>query len=670
MLDLREWMFDNKYVLAGGFAAVFSGLVLWFLIPLALPVLCLAILAGWLGYKSGHIGQGASAILAVIFMAALLAYGSWRMVDAWDSGTGSMAKSEYMTWLQTGKVDRADQAARVGLLIGAVAGMVMFLAGSREQILALRRHGPGMVRGRTVVEGGWATERDFKSVAEFGPPREKPFGGGIVLGRLNGRIMRILPEKGKIKMAGHVFIIGATGSSKSYTHIRNNIIAAVCAGKSVVIMDPKGELLEDLGNWLKLKGYKVNVFNVLNPEHSHWWNMLMECRDEDEMGELADAMISCAGDDHAFFSGGEKNVLTAVMGYVRWVLPEGQRHLRAALSLLAWPEEELEKAFQDAFRRGIISQGLYETFVTTRGHWSNYVEGVRNKLRTITKGDLSALTSESDFSLGDVGREKTALFCVLPTDGDFRMLLTPFYSFLFKRLKEVAGASPKGCLPVPVRIEIDEAANVGRIPSLGKITAVARSMGIEIQLAFQNIGQVQGLYSKEKEWQAIVGNCPVKVCLGCDDMDSATWFVRPFGDVQVVAQSQSRDVTLPHQHYTEMMKRRESVKKEKLMEPWELTQLPEDDMVAMVRGRRPLYMQKLPWTDLPQYKEVVAAGRVPVQELIPTRSLKISTPAVPGGDSPYQEPGRGRGAGGGGAVTSGDNSAGGAIDVMGLFNQA
>ncbi|TEB04749.1 Type IV secretory system Conjugative DNA transfer [Pelotomaculum schinkii] len=639
-------------------------LVLWFKFPMALPVLALAALAGWRGYRAGHVRQGVAASLSVMLMAVLLAYGSWKMVDLWDRGGASSARPAFMTWLKTGQADRADQAARYGLLIGAAAGMFTFFAGNRDFLSSLKGHGPGLVRGRDVVEGGWATERDVRSIAEFGPPREKPFGGGIVLGRLNGRILRVLPEKGKIKIAGHVFILGATGSAKSYTLIRDNIIAAVCEGKSLVVTDPKGELLEDLASWIKFKGYKVNIFNVLSPEHSHWWNMLMECRDDDEMAELADAMISCAGDDHAFFSGGEKNVLTAVIGYARWVLPKGQKHLRAALSLLAWPEDELEKAFQDAYRRGLIKQGLYETYVTARGHWSNYVEGVRNKLRTITTGGLAALTSESDFTLSDIGREKTALFCVLPTDGDYRMLLTPFYAFLFKRLKELAAASPKQRLPVPTRVVVEEAANVGRVPWLGKTLAVARSMAIDIQLAFQNIGQVQGLYSKEKEWQAIVGNCPVKVCLGCDDMDTATWFVRPFGDVRVLTESYSRDVTLPYQHYTEMPRRRESVRKERLMEPWELTQLPEDDMVATVRGKRPLYLQKIPWTDLPQYKEVLAAGQLPVQELIPARSLKISMPVVPGGPGEQGAFGTNMGRG------DRENTDGrGQVDVMGLFNQ-
>jgi len=662
-VNIKEWAYQKRYVLISAVAAGIVILTLLNIFPLVLPVIALAALAGWLGYNSGHIGRGVSASLSVVLMAALLAYGSWKMVDVWDRGINSNTRPAVVTWLKTGRVDRTDKAARVGLLIGAVAGMFAFFTGNKD-LLVMRRHGPGLVRGRDVVEGGWATERDVAAVAEFGPPREKPFGGGTVLGRLNGRILRILPEKGKIKMAGHVILIGATGIGKSFTYIRNNIIAAVCAGESIVVTDPSGELLEDLAPWLKLKGYEVDVFNVLNPEHSHWLNMLLECKDEDEMAELADAMISCAGDDHAFFSGGEKNVFTAVIGYARWVLPKGQNHLRAALSLLAWPEEELEKAFQDAYKKGLISQGLYETYVTSRGHWSNYVEGVRNKLRTITKGGLAALTSESDFSLSDIGRKKTALFCVLPTDGDFRMLLTPFYSLLFKRLKELAAASPKGRLPVPVRFVLDEVANVGRIPELEKITAVGRKMGIQIQLGLQNIGQIQGLYSKEKKWTAIVGNCPVKLCLGCDDMDTATWFVRPFGDVLVVSETQNRDVTLPHQRYTEVVKRRESVRKERLMEPWELTQLPEDDMVATVRGRRPLYLQKLAWKDLPQYREVVAAGQLPVQELIPARSLKISLPAIPGmatGQAPSNTNSSGRS-----ARCQGETEQ---VDVMGLFNQ-
>lgn len=532
--------------------------------------------------------------------------------------------------------------AALGIL-AAAAGIFHGQGDFGGLLTAVSRHAPGLVRGKKALEGGWASWADLADVAEGGPPRERPWGGGIVLGRLQGRILRIMPEKPKVKMAGHVLVIGATGTGKSFTYVRNNIIAAVCARESIVVTDPKGELCADMAEWLRGKGYKVIIFNVMNPEHSHRWNMIAECRDEDEMADLADTMISCAGDDHAFFSGGEKNVLTAVMGYARWVLPEGQKHIRAALSVLAWPEEALQEAFARAYRSGQVPQVVYEAYAASQGHWSNYVEGVRNKLRTITKGPLAALTSESEFSLSSVGRERTALFCVLPTDGDFRMLLTPFYTFLFKRLKELALSSPGGRLPVPVRFILDEFANVGRIPDLEKITAVARSMGVQVQIILQNVGQLQGLYAKEKRWQAVAGNCPVRVCLGCDDLDTANWFVRSFGSVLVEHETWRKDTSTLKDRLLGRPKTALTQKKEHLMEGWELLQLPADDMVAHVRGKRPAYLQKLPWTELPQAREVKAAGQKPVHELVPARDMSVSVPPVPAGET--EAPPRPRGGG-------------------------
>jgi len=238
LLDFKGWAYGKRYVLSVGLFSFLFSAWLWYTYPLVLPVLVIAVLAGWLGYKTGHVGHAVSASLVVLVMAALLSYGSWKAVNFRNLGPDSKMNPEFMTWLQMGQLDLADRVARVGLIIGAAAGLLMFLAGNRENFLS--RHGPGVVRGRKVVQGGWGSEVDLKTIAEFGPPREKPFGGGIVIGRLNGRILRILPEKGKIKMAGHVFVIGATGSSKSYTHVRNNIISAVCEGKSVVVTDPKG----------------------------------------------------------------------------------------------------------------------------------------------------------------------------------------------------------------------------------------------------------------------------------------------------------------------------------------------------------------------------------------------------------------------------------------------
>lgn len=527
----------------------------------------------------------------------------------------------------------ADAVGRWALLIGAGVGLL-----AAFKLRPTARHGPGVVQGKPVVEGGWADVNDLAPVCDFGPPRLGD--GGIPLGKLKNQIVRLNPNKGKIKIAGHSLIVGATGTGKSYTCIRNLIIAAACDNHSIVVTDLKGELFADMAVWLEKQGYDLYGFNVTNPSRSHRWNPLLECRDFEEIMDVADWLITAAGDDHAFFSGGEKNILAAVMAYTRWALPERQRHMRAALSILSWPQEVIDQEYARAYREKKVSQAAFETWRAAQGHYSNYVEGVRNKVRSITKGPLAALTAANDFRLEDLGRKKTALFLILPDEGDLRSLYVPFYAFMFRRLKEAAEISSGGRLPVPVRFIMDEFANIGKVPEIDKVCALGRSRGIMVQVAIQNIGQLQGLYRKENAWKAVVGNMPVKICLSTDDLDTARFFTGMMGEARVLDTKESRDVSTPWDALE--IKRRQSTKDTQIMSSWELLQLPEDDCVVLLRGRKPAYMQKIAWVELPQAKEILACPKLRPGEYLP-ETEEAEVPPYPEAEPVYKEPERKRG---------------------------
>jgi type IV secretion system protein VirD4 len=529
---------------------------------------------------------------------------------------------------------KADVVGRWALLVGAGVGFLIAI-----KVRPSARHGPGVVGGRRVLEGGWSSLDDLASVCDFGPPRENE--GGLPLGKLQGQIVRLNPQKGKVKMAGHALIAGATGTGKSYTCIRNLIIAAVCDGHSIVITDPKGELFEDMGGWLKGKGYELLGFNVSNPGKSHRWNPLLECQGYEDIMDLAEWLINAAGDDHAFFSGGEKNILAAALAYTRWVLPESQQHLASALSILSWQQEVLHEKYNEAFGQKKVPKGAYETWCAAQGHYNNYIEGVRNKVRSITKGSLSALTAGCDFDLADIGKRKTALFLILPDEGDMRSLYVPFYAFMFRRLREVAELSSGGRLPVPTRFILDEFANIGRIPEIDKVCALGRSRGIMIQIAIQNLGQMKGLYAREKAWEAVLGNMPVKICLSTDDLDTARYFTNMMGDARVYDISESRDISTPWAGLE--VKKRESTKDKHVMAPWELLQLPEDDCIVLLRGKRPSYMQKIPWVELPQAKEIQSSPKLRAEEMLPD-TTPAELPDFPEAKKPVEkDQGRGRG---------------------------
>ena len=617
---------DVRYGL-GLFAVIAAAAVM-----LAKPILGFALLVGVLPalrFRDDPTKLAVTAILPLIvgFIVAFVcaeSYRSYQQMALALKHLPSPPPTEWRMWVNRGPAAPADAFGRYGFIAGAVLGAAVAAVGGQRL-----KHGPGVVRWAPVKRGGWAGPKDVEDRCEFGWPSKAQ--GGIPLGKLpdTRQLIRVMPNKGKVSVAGHACVIGATGTGKSYSIIRPWIISAAEDGHSIVITDPKGELYADMGAWLKTRGYEVRAFNVVDPRYSDWWNVLAECKDYDEIKTLAAWMITAAGDDHAFFAGGEKNLLDAVMAYAKYALPPEQAHFRSALSLLSWPQDKLGGAFEAAFRTGKIPQDVLETWRAAQGHFTNYVEGVRNKLREMTRGPLAALTSRTDIEMDAIGRQKTALFLILPTEGgDLRALLVSMYGMMFTRLADLAAKSPGGRLPVPVRFILDEFPNIGRIPDIETQLAVGRGRGIMIQIALQNVGQIKGLYSAKRAWETILGNCPIKICLGVDDLGSAGFFTAYAGKAEVYAESESREVTMPWQKLG-LRKKRESTKEVSIIQDFELLQLPDEAMIATIRGKAPLYLQKCAWTEYPQAKEIIRAGSYSIYDVYEPKDLTVAVPPYP-----------------------------------------
>lgn len=74
----------------------------------------------------------------------------------------------------------------------------------------------------------------------------------------------------------HSIIIGSTGSGKTTTFVNPMIqlLGASGAGSSMLITDPKGELLSLHSKFLKERGYDVKVLDLRDTYHSYRWNPL------------------------------------------------------------------------------------------------------------------------------------------------------------------------------------------------------------------------------------------------------------------------------------------------------------------------------------------------------------------------------------------------------------
>ena len=73
----------------------------------------------------------------------------------------------------------------------------------------------------------------------------------------------------KHKHNTNILIVGGSGAGKTRTYGVPNVLECAC---SMVITDPKGEILRKTGSLLKAKGYEVIVFDLINPVTSFCYN--------------------------------------------------------------------------------------------------------------------------------------------------------------------------------------------------------------------------------------------------------------------------------------------------------------------------------------------------------------------------------------------------------------
>ena len=84
-------------------------------------------------------------------------------------------------------------------------------------------------------------------------------------------------------------LLDGSGSGKSASYSIPN--AYQCLG-SYIFTDPKGELYDRTAGYLKSKGYKVRVLNLVNPECSDGYNPLSHIRNEIDVDIIANTSTS------------------------------------------------------------------------------------------------------------------------------------------------------------------------------------------------------------------------------------------------------------------------------------------------------------------------------------------------------------------------------------------
>ena len=143
-------------------------------------------------------------------------------------------------------------------------------------------------------------------------------------------------------------------------------------------------------------------------------------------------------------------------------------------------------------------------------------------LVNLLSDDVKEMLSRDELhleTLGDEGQRQALFIVTKDTDSPFDFLTALVTFQAIDIAQEKAYRRYGGKLPRHVRFELDEVANIGKIPILVRAMAVVRSRNISVAMYLQSKAQLAMVYG-EKEADVVLDNCSAILFLGAQTKDT------------------------------------------------------------------------------------------------------------------------------------------------------
>lgn len=438
----------------------------------------------------------------------------------------------------------------------------------------------------------------------------------------------ILTRHFQMSMDGHrhkrnanVLVIGGSGAGKSRSYAIPNALA--CGDCSLVICDPKSEILRKTGGALLANGFEVRVFDLLNPDTSFCYNPLAYVRDDKDVLRLIETLIQAttppgSQSSDPFWTKSETALLQALVLYLVHEAPVYEQNLGMVMEMLAAAEvREEDETFASPldilFERlamrepDSIAVKQYHVFKMGAGKTvKSILISVGVRLAAFNLPQIARLTCMDELHLDELGEKKVALFCCIPdSDRSLNYLVGMLYGQLIQTLYYVADRKYKGWLPVPVHLLIDEAPNIA-LPADAFLPwlATMRSRNIFCSYIAQNMAQIKALF--KEQWESLVGLCDAFLYLGGNEKETHRYVSELIGretlDTNTYGRSRGRTGSYS---INDQQTGRE------LLTPDEVRMLDHRKALLFIRGERPLLDDKYELLRHPNIRLAEDGGALP-----------------------------------------------------------
>lgn len=422
-----------------------------------------------------------------------------------------------------------------------------------------------------------------------------------ILGKIDSKL--IIQHGESTAPNRNIFIAGGPGSFKSAGYVIPNIIFK--DNTSIVVTDVKGELYEQTAKIKEAQGYKVRVINFKNFLSSDRYNFMDYVRRDGEANSAAFCLMSSSNDakkrDVWFKT--SKDLLKSLILYVVHEFPPEQRNMSNLLSFIQRnqassndpheKESALDKRFLeldfDHPARKAYELGFKQSEERTR---ASILLSFVSDISSFIEEDISKFTSESDFFLSEVGKEKTIVYVMLPVMSQEHSSLTAlFFTQMFDQLYRL-GDENHSKVPFPVDFILDEFPNLGILPNYEEFLATCRGYRISVTTIVQSLSQLNDKYGKDKA-ESILGNHATKICLGNVNTATAEYFQKELGNTTVEFETSGSSSSSGKDNKSTSSSRNVSYAGRSLMNIDEIMSMDRDTGLLLTTGKHPIKMTKV-----------------------------------------------------------------------------
>ena len=427
----------------------------------------------------------------------------------------------------------------------------------------------------------------------------------------------------------NVLVVGGSGAGKTRFFCKPNVMQC---NTSMVILDPKGEIVRDTGSLLEKKGYEVRVLDLINMHRSHCYNPFVYLRNDNDVQRLVTNLFKAttpkgSQSQDPFWDTAASMLLLSLVFYLKYEAPPDEQNFPMVMELLRAGEVRED---DDSYVSPLDE--LYDRLETVNPehialkYYRDYHSGSAKTLKSIqitlaarlekfNLESLASLTATDELDLPSLGEKKVALFALIPdNDTSFNFLVSLLYTQLFQQLFYLADHKYGGSLPVHFQFIMDEFANVSLPDDFDKILSVMRSRGVSVSIILQNLAQLKALF--EKQWESIVGNADEFLYLGGNEQSTHKFVSELLGKATIDTNTYGKSSGRNGNYSTNYQ-----ISGRELLTPDEVRMLDNRCALLFVRGERPVMDLKYDILKHPNVKLTTDGGMQPYIHGEPTQAV-------------------------------------------------